>query len=64
MLKKLKLLFLDTSLFRVSYIMFLFFSMVMYIEKVAIWVQYGLFVWGFFLSLYFTIANKDNRAVL
>ncbi|MGN0504168.1 MAG: O-antigen ligase family protein [Ruminococcus sp.] len=61
MLKKLKLLFLDTSLFRVSYIMFLFFSMVMYIEKVAIWVQYGLFVWGFFLSLYSVIVRKSFK---
>ncbi len=61
MLKKLRLLFLDTSLFRVSFIMFLFFSMVMYVEKVSIWVQYGLFAWGFFLSLYSVIVRKSFK---
>ncbi|MDO5124217.1 MAG: O-antigen ligase family protein [Eubacteriales bacterium] len=52
MLKKIKMLFLDTSLFRLSYMMFLFFWMVMYVEKAAYFVIYGLFVWGLALSVY------------
>ncbi len=61
MLKKLKLIFLDTSLFRVSYIMFMFFSMVMYVEKVSIWIEYVLFAWGFFLSIYSVVIRKSYK---
>ncbi len=58
MLQKLKQLFLDTSLFRISYILFLFFWMVMYVEKAAYIIIYGLFVWGLALSIYSIVVRK------
>ncbi len=57
-MKKLKLLFLDTSLFRLSYILALFFSMVMYVDMVAYVIVYILFLWGFALTLYKIIKEK------
>ncbi len=57
-MQKLKLLFLDTSLFRLCYMISLFFSMVMYVEKTAYVAVYILFAWGFALSLYKVIKEK------
>ncbi len=58
MLKKLKLLFLDTSLFRLCYMMFMFFWMVKYIEKVTYIIIAILFIWGLALSIYSIVVRK------
>ncbi|MGN0453268.1 MAG: O-antigen ligase family protein [Ruminococcus sp.] len=57
-MQKLKLLFLDTSLFRLLYILCLFFCMVMYTDEIAYVIIVGLFVWGFLLSVYSVVKRK------
>ncbi len=57
-MKKLKLLFLDSSLFRLSYMLCLFFCMVMYVYTAAYVVLALLFVWGAALTVY-TVIKKN-----
>ncbi|MBQ4105046.1 MAG: O-antigen ligase family protein [Clostridia bacterium] len=57
-MKKLKLVFLDTSLFRISYMLCLFFCTIMYVEKAAYIMIYGLFVWGLALTVYKLVVQK------
>lgn len=57
-MQKLKLLFLDTSLFRLCYLLCLFFCMVMFVNEAAYIMLYGFFVWGLFLSVYTLIKRK------
>lgn len=57
-MKKLGMVFLDTSLFRLIFMLCMFFSMVMYVEKAAYAVTYVLFVWGVALSIYAVVKRK------
>lgn len=57
-MKKLGLVFLDTSLFRLIFMLCMFFSMVMYVEKAAYLLTYVLFVWGVGLSIYSVVKRK------
>ncbi len=57
-MKKLKLLFLDTSLFRLSYMLCTFFCMVMYVYTAAYALLTLLFVWGAALTVH-TVLKKD-----
>lgn len=57
-MKKLKMVFLDTSLFRLIFMLCMFFSMVMYVEKAAYALTYVLFVWGVALSIYSVVKRK------
>lgn len=57
-MKKLKLLFLDTSLFRLSYMLCLFFCMVMYVYVAAYVVLALLFVWGAALTVHSIVKQK------
>ncbi len=52
MLSKLKFLLFDSSLFRIYYMICLFFLMVLYVETVAYYSMFVLFYWGVFLSIY------------
>lgn len=51
-MRGLKMFFLDTSLFRISYMLCLFFCTVMYAELAAYVLIVPLFVWGLALSVY------------
>ncbi len=57
-MNKLRLLFLDTSLFRLIFMLSMFFSMVMYVEKAAYVLTYILFIWGVGLSVYAVVKRK------
>ena len=57
-MKKLGMVFLDTSLFRLIFMLCMFFSMVMYVEKAAYLLTYVLFVWGVGLSIYSVVKRK------
>lgn len=57
-MSKLRMLFLDTSLFRLMFILSMFFSMVMYVEKAAYVLSYVLLVWGVGLSIYAVVKRK------
>ena len=57
-MSKLRRLFLDTSLFRLLFILSMFFSMVMYVEKAAYALSYVLLVWGSGLSIYAVVKRK------
>lgn len=54
----LKKVFLDTSLFRLLYIISFFFCMVMYTDRVAYAFVFALFVWGLFLTVYTIVKYK------
>lgn len=57
-MKKLRMIFLDTSMFRLLFVLCMFFSMVMYVEKAAYALTYILFVWGVGLSIYAIVRRK------
>lgn len=57
-MQKLRMVFLDTSLFRLIFMLCMFFSMVMYVEKAAYVLTYVLFVWGVGLSVYSVVKRK------
>ncbi len=57
-MKKLRMIFLDTSMFRLIFMLCMFFSMVMYVEKAAYALTYVLFVWGVGLSVYAVVKRK------
>lgn len=52
MLSKLKFLIFDSSLFRIYYMICLFFFMVLYVETIAYYAMFVLFYWGAFLSIH------------
>lgn len=62
-MQRLKLLFLDTSLFRLMFMLSMFFSMVMYVEKAAYVLTYVLFIWGVGLSIYSVVKRKAYATV-
>ncbi|MBR3971416.1 MAG: O-antigen ligase family protein [Ruminococcus sp.] len=57
-MSKLKQLFLDTSLFRLSYMLCLFFCMVMYVYIPSYAILCLLFVWGAALTIYTVVKKK------
>ncbi|MBQ8000536.1 MAG: O-antigen ligase family protein [Ruminococcus sp.] len=57
-MKKLRMIFLDTSMFRLLFMLSMFFSMVMYVERVAYVLTYVLFIWGAGLSVYSVVKRK------
>lgn len=57
-MSKLKQLFLDTSLFRLVYMLCLFFCMVMYVYVVSYVLLCLLFLWGAALSIYSAVKKK------
>ncbi len=57
-MQKLRSLFLDTSLFRVSYLLCVFFCTVMYAVVPAVAILVVLFIWGLALTVYKIVKEK------
>ena len=58
MLSRLKFLLFDSSLFRIYYMISVFFLMVLYVETIGYYAMSFLFYWGAFLSVYNIFKHK------